>query len=53
MKETNKELIESFEETLERYKTELKKDPTSTFYQGLVKNTEDYIKELKDGTQII
>ena len=39
--------IESFEETLKRYRTELEKNPNSTFYNGLVKNTEEYIEELK------
>jgi len=40
--------IRSFEETLERYKSDLEKNPDSTFHSGLVKNTEEYIDELKD-----
>lgn len=39
--------IKSFEKILERYKSKLEKDPNSVFYKGLVKNTEDYISELK------
>jgi hypothetical protein len=39
--------IKTFEETLKRYKSELDKNPDSTFYTGLVKNTEEYIKLLK------
>ena len=49
MKDKELDLIESFEQTLERYKKELENNPTSTFYQGLVKNTEEYITELKNG----
>lgn len=37
----------TFEETLKRYKSDLEKNPGSTFYSGLVKNTEEYIEELK------
>lgn len=40
--------IKTFEETLKRYKSDLEKNPGSTFYTGLVKNTEEYIEELKD-----
>lgn len=39
--------IKTFEETLKRYKSDLEKNPGSTFYSGLVKNTEEYIEELK------
>lgn len=39
--------IKSFEKILERYKSKLEKDPNSVFYKGLVKNTEEYISELK------
>jgi superfamily II DNA or RNA helicase len=39
--------IKSFEETLKRYKSALEKNPGSTFYTGLVRNTEEYIEELK------
>ena len=41
------EIISSFEERLKTYKIELDKSPHSIFYQGLVKNTEEYINELK------
>ncbi len=40
-------LIETFERALERYKKELEKNPDSTFYKGLVKETEEYLKEIK------
>jgi type I restriction enzyme, R subunit len=43
-----KNTIILFEDTLERYQTELEKDPASTFYSGLVRNTEKYIAELKE-----
>ena len=46
--ENLKETIKSFEKTLKRYRSELEKDPASTFYSGLVKNTEEYIAELKE-----
>jgi len=39
--------IKTFEETLKRYKLDLEKNPSSTFYAGLVKNTEEYVEELK------
>lgn len=39
--------IKSFEETLLRYQIELEKSPDSNFYKGLVKNTGEYIEELK------
>lgn len=39
--------IKSFEKILERYKSKLEKEPNSVFYKGLVKNTEEYINELK------
>lgn len=39
--------IKTLEETLKRYKSDLEKNPSSTFYTGLVKNTEEYIEELK------
>jgi hypothetical protein len=42
-----KEILQTFDETLKRYKSDLEKNPSSTFYTGLVKNTEDYIEELK------
>jgi hypothetical protein len=40
-------LIELFEEKLERYKEGLLENPDSLFYKGLVKNTTEYIDELK------
>jgi len=42
------ETIKSFEETLKRYRSELGNNPGSTFYSGLIKNTEEYIAELKE-----
>jgi hypothetical protein len=41
-------IIQMFEKSLERYKIELKKNPESTFYKGIVKNTEEYIYKLKN-----
>ena len=41
------EIIKIFEKSLEKYKTELEKNQNNIFYQGLVKNTEEYISELK------
>ena len=43
-----KEIIESFELRLKSYESELSKNPNSTFYSGIVKNTKEYIKELKE-----
>jgi len=40
--------IKSFEETLLRYQIELRKYPESIFYKGLIKNTGEYIEELKN-----
>lgn len=42
------DLISSLEKTLKSYKSELEKSPESTFYSGLIKNTEEYINELKN-----
>ena len=39
--------IEVYQKFLKRYKSELEKHPNSMFYLGLVKNTEEYIEELK------
>ena len=39
--------LKTFEETLQRYKSELEKNPDSTFYIFLIKNTEEYIEKLK------
>jgi len=46
-------LIELFAEKLERYKEQLLENPDSIFYQGLVKNTEEYIEELYDNIREI
>ncbi len=49
MKATNiSTAIQTFEETLQRYRSELDKNPKSTFYSGLVKNTEEYLDELRN-----
>ena len=42
-----KEYINLFEESLKRHKRELEKRPNSLFYQGLVRNLEEYLRELK------
>jgi hypothetical protein len=47
-KENKNEIIKIFETSLEVYKSELEKDPTSFFFKGMVKNTEEYIDELKN-----
>jgi amino acid transporter len=39
--------IKTFEDTLNLYKLELVKNPNSTFLIGVIKNTEEYINELK------
>lgn len=39
--------IKSFEEALKAHKAHLEKNPSSTFYRGLVKNTLEYIEELE------
>lgn len=39
--------IRRFEVTLQRYQDALKSNPGSTYYSGLVKNTKEYIEELK------
>lgn len=39
--------LKTFEETLKRYQSDLQKNPDSIFYEGLVKNTQEYIEELK------
>jgi len=40
-------LLRLFHKTLKRYKENLDQNPGSFFYQGLIKNTEEFIKELK------
>jgi len=47
MNKNTQEIIELFEEKLKRYESQLKNDPNSLFYKGLVKNTKEYIGELK------
>ena len=42
-----KETIKSFEESLKKYKLDLEKNPNSSFFIGLVEQTEEYIQELK------
>lgn len=37
-----------FEVALQRYQDALKSNPGSTYYAGLVKNTQEYIEELKE-----
>ena len=44
-------LIETHKESLRRYRTELAKNPDSLAYRGMVKNTEEYIEELKEQLQ--
>lgn len=39
--------LKTFEETLRRYQSGLQQNPGSIFYEGLVKNTQEYIEELK------
>ncbi len=46
-KNVNEQTIKTFEEMLKLYRIDLEKNPGSTFYSGLIKNTEDYIEELK------
>jgi superfamily II DNA or RNA helicase len=41
-------LIKTQEESLKRYREELAKNPDSLAYRGMVKNTEEYIDELKE-----
>lgn len=42
------EIIKGFEKLLVGYKEKLQEKPDSLFYQGLVKTTEEYIKELTE-----
>jgi TorA maturation chaperone TorD len=46
-KEATQDLINMFGEKLKRYREQLHQNPGSTFYDGLVKNTEELIEELK------
>lgn len=41
------EIINLFENALKRYELELEQNPNSTFFTGMVKNTKEYIIELK------
>lgn len=45
----NNQLIKNLKSSLNRYRQGLKKNPDSLFYTGLIKNTKEYIKELKNG----
>jgi len=47
-KNKNSELIKSFKKRLEHYEKRLNQHPNSLMYKGLVKNTKDYINELKE-----
>ena len=49
--ENIRETIKSSEEMLQQYKEELGKNPQSFFYEGAVKNTEEYIEELEEELQ--
>jgi len=49
--ENIQETIKSSELLLQRYKEELDKQPSSFFFDGLVKNTEEYIEELQEELQ--
>lgn len=40
-------VIGIFEKALGEYQEKVKEQPTSTFYKGLVKNTEEFITKLK------
>lgn len=40
-------LLKTLQDSLKRYRQGLKANPKSTFYHGLVKNTKEYIKEIK------
>lgn len=46
-KKVTEQTVKTFEEMLKLYRIDLEKNPGSTFYSGLIKNTEDYIEELK------
>ena len=43
----NAGLIKSFEKRLKHYEKRLHQHPNSLMYSGLVKNTKEYIEELK------
>ena len=48
MKSEQGNTVKSFDITLSRYRSDYSKNPSSTFYKGLVDNTESYIEELKE-----
>lgn len=50
-KSSIQQTIRIFEDSLVRYQDELKKDPDSFFYGGLVQNTREYIEELQEELQ--
>lgn len=41
----NETLVKIFEKALVDYQEKLEKNPTSTFYKELVKNTKEYLQE--------
>src|SRR5437762_2229430 len=47
-KEATQDLLNMFEEKLKRYREQLRQKPDSVVYDGLVKNTEEFIEELKE-----
>lgn len=47
IKKEDNQLLRIWENALESYKKELSKNPNSTFYKGLVSNTEYFIKKIK------
>jgi hypothetical protein len=46
MKNKKNTLLEIWENALESYKRQLEKNPDSTFYKGIVKNTEEFIQKI-------
>ncbi len=44
----NSKTIKFYKKRLEHYEKRLFQHPNSTMYQGLVKNTKDYINKLKE-----
>jgi hypothetical protein len=40
--------IDRFEQSLKEYRKEIEKNPSSFFYKGLIKETEEYIEELQE-----
>lgn len=46
-RKNQRKMLEMFKGKLKHYKLKLKRNPGSLFYLGLVKNTKEYIEELK------